>query len=537
MHANDGFALMDIANPVNEALDKFILDNTDMYLIKKLTLEVSAEGYELQTKQLAFTTDFPASITVSGKVFTKELDPLPAATVNILETGDSFLTDSEGNFKHSIMLDGIDDIELGATFYLDYDQASKMTMFKGGFFESAMIYDTSGKTRKQIWNLETAGTKVFGTAYVNTSKGYQSYPIKGESTEDGITLTLDCKRAGTDFGCEQVFNATRKNGTLEGKWTGTGGGGSFNADTGGYRPVERKVILTDKTADIKTYAVDFNGKLLRSSDNILNIGAGRDSNAMIYISPNREALKLDPIKHISAKLVLTHLPDNQRGRISIFKYDVLQDGTQNYLGNSQYAGQIYPSEEPYSQEIDITDVLLKDGGSVTIGGVPEAGSYGNHNFSTEKSQYDSLKPYIIITEYSKNDQKVKTVRPFVFINKAEKAKDLIGDRNKPGADGTPDYCYEAVFSYPGKSLTGFELSITGDIKRHYNTSPLDIYPLVGFVKNGILQNNSKGEINLLFEKSSEKLNICINGNYIPKMTDRISYKYFIDGRPVEGLVQ
>ncbi len=34
MHANDGFALMDIANPVNEALDQYILNNTSMYLIR-----------------------------------------------------------------------------------------------------------------------------------------------------------------------------------------------------------------------------------------------------------------------------------------------------------------------------------------------------------------------------------------------------------------------------------------------------------------------------------------------------------------------
>jgi len=538
MHANDGFALMDIANPINDALSNFIMNNTEMYLIKKLTLEAYADGYQIQNKSIKFTTDFPASIKVSGRVFTKDLDPLPVATVNILETGDSFLTDSEGFFEHTILLDGIKDIELAENFYLDYDEAAKLTRFGGGFYESGLVYNTNGKTRNQIWNLETAGNRLFGTSYVKTSKGYKAYPLKGTANNDGISMTLDCKRAGADFGCEQTFKGKFKGDTIEGTWEGTGGGGIFKADTGGYQPVERKVILTDKSALTKTFGVSPDGKLLKSAENMLNIGASRDSIAMLYIKPNRDILKIDPIKNISAKLVLTHLPDDQRGRISLFKYSLRYEGAQAYLDNSSYAGQVYPSEEPYKMEIDITDLLQNGDGSIVIGGVPEAGSYGNHNFSPSNSHYDFLKPYIVITEYSKSSKPQKTMKPFVMINKPKKSADLIGDRNRPGKDGTPDYCYDAVFSYPGKKLTGFELEITGDIKRRYNTNPLDIYPLVGFINDsGKLVNNSKGAVSILFEKNAEKVNICINGSYVPKVTDRISYKYYINGRPVEGLLQ
>jgi hypothetical protein len=537
IHSNDGFALMDIANPINDNLDAFIMNNTEMYLIKKLHLEAYAEGYEIQTKAIEFTNEFPASIKVSGKVFTKDLDPMPAATVNILETGDSILTDSSGYFEHTIELDGISDIELAENFYLDYDKASKMTMFKGGFFESGLKYNSDGKLRNQIWKLETAGEKVFGTSYVKTSQGYKGYQIKGTATDEGIELTLDCRRAGSDFGCEQIFKGKLKGNGIEGEWSGTGGGGVFKADMGEYRPVERKIILTQKTAQTKTFGVNAEGKLLKSSENLLNIGASRDSIAMIYVKPKSEALEIDPIKNISAKLVLTHLPDDQSGRISLFKYSLRYVGAQAYLGDSSYAGQIYPSEEPYKLEIDITDMLEKGDGSIVIGGVPEAGSTGNHNFSTSQAMYDTLKPYIVITEYAKDGGKQRVIKPFVMINEPKKSADLIGDRNRPGKDGTDDYCYDAVFSYPGKKLTGFELEITGDIKRRYNTNPLDIYPLVGFINtSGSLLNDSKGALDYTFEKNAEKLGICINGSYVPTKTDRISYKYYIDGRPVEGLL-
>lgn len=173
-----------------------------------------------------------------------------------------------------------------------------------------------------------------------------------------------------------------------------------------------------------------------------------------------------------------------------------------FLASSKFAGQLYKSDEPYKIEIDITDAMTDGTEAFVIGGVPEAGSYGNHNFSPPATaNYESLKPYIVITEYSKNSRKVKTERPFVFINHAKESEDLIGDRNKPGKDGNPDYCFDTVFSYPDKKLTAFELVINGDIKRRYNTNPpLDIYPLVGFINEGGLLNDSKGAINYLFKK-------------------------------------
>jgi len=537
MHANDGFALMDIANPVNDALSKYILDNTGMYLIKKLTIEAYAEGFARERKQLEFTTDYPASIKVSGKVFDKEITPLPVATVNILETGDSFFTNSEGYFEHTILLDGISDIELSTNFYLDMDQAEKMTRFDGGLLQSELTYNADGKNRTQIWKLETAGEKIFGTAYIKIKDKYRDYPLKGEIQKDNITITLDCGKAGSDFGCEQVFEGKYTGSGISGKWTGTGGGGIFSADGTVYQPAERKIILSADTGQIKTFSVDFEGRLQKSDDSLLNIGAGMDSNAMIFVKPFREKLALDPMYTISAKLVMTHLPDNQKGDISVFKYGLKTSGTQAYLADSRYAGQLYKSEEPYKFEMDITQQLLETGEPFVIGGVPEAGSYGNHMFASAKGQYDALKPYIVITEYRKEGEKTKNSRPFVFINKAKKSGDYIGSRNKPGADKTEDLCYDAVFSYPGGKLTDFELEITGDIRRKYNTNPLDIYPLVGFIKNKELLNKSDGSIDYLFEKSPEKLKICVNGNFEPDGKESISYKFFIDGRPVEGLIQ
>lgn len=63
-------------------------------------------------------------------------------------------------------------------------------------------------------------------------------------------------------------------------------------------------------------------------------------------------------------------------------------------------------------------------------------------------------------------------------------------------DGVQDVCYEAVFNYPGGRLTGFELEINGSIKRVFNTNPVDIYPLVGFIKDGEFLNKKDGSLDI-----------------------------------------
>jgi hypothetical protein len=537
MHADDGFALMDIANPVNEAMDELIVNNTELYLMKRITVEAFVDGYKVQSKPIEFTNDFPSSIKVSGKVFDKNVKPMPVATVNILETGDSFYTDNDGYFEHTIMLDGINDIELSTNFYLEEDRKHLVSSFKDGLLEANVKASKNKKSRTQLWKLEKAGDKIFGTAYVKTSKGYKEYPMKGEVGKgDQLTLHLDCSRAGTNFKCEQNFVGKVSKSGINGVWTGTGGGGSFFADSQKFSVTQRKITVSDQIAQIKTFAVGFDGKLQRSDDSILNIASGHDSNAMLFIKPYRTKLKLDNIKTISAKLVLTHLPKNQKGNFSIFKYEMVRNGTKASLGKSKYAGQLVSSEEPYKTEIDITDMLTENDDAFIVGGVPEAGSIGNHLFSPVSSKYDFLKPFIVVSEYSEVKRSTITRKPFKFFRKLKESTDLIADTNKPKPDGVKDYCFETVFNYPDKKLTNFNLEISNGVRRKYNTNPLDIYPLVGIIKNGKLLNSKNGAVSYTFGSEPEKINICINGSYKPAKTDRISYRYTIGGKSVEGIV-
>jgi len=535
MYSNDGFALMDIANPVNKSLNNLILNHSKMYMVKNITVEVMSEGFETQTKNIKFTNEYPSSITVSGKVFTKDLDPMRTATVNILETGDSLYTDKDGTFSHTIMLDGIEgrDIKLGTNFYMEEIGADKMTRLESGLIEVTL---KNGKNRefKQLWKIETAGDKIFGNAYIKTSSGLKDYPLSGNiENRDKLNLRLDCSKSGSDFRCEQIFRGQLTPEKISGSWSGTGGGGIFSADRKKFSEQEREIVATRQNIEMKTYTVR-DGVLLTSDDSLLNIGSGTDSTTMIYVKPTKSFGKSDEIKSVSRKLILTHLPENQSGNLSIFRYDIINDGDKLRLGKSRFMSQLHESEEPYKVEIDISNIGSE---AFAIGTVAESESSGNHLFSGINSKYESLKPYVLITEYVEATKSVKSSKPFSMSKSEKKSADLLSDKNKPKPDGKVDYCFDATINYPNQKLTDFQLQIKDKIRRVYNTNPLDIYPVVGIMKDDKLLNEPNGGISYNLSQEVQKLKICINGSYRPSKKSVISYRYNINGKSFEGIAE
>ncbi|MGE4267953.1 MAG: hypothetical protein AB7F25_11005 [Deferribacterales bacterium] len=535
IQADDGFAIMDIANPVNDAIRKFIADNPKLYMTKAIHLQASGSGYETQTKRIEFTTDFPASIKLSGKVFNNRTIPMQNVRVTVLETGDSVLTAADGSFSKTLLLDGIKDIELSANFYMDMDAASRSGRFASGLVET-VLKDADGSERTQLWKMDSVTDTYFGTAYIKTSKGTNGYPITGKIMKNGqLNLTLDCSNTGIDFKCQQVFTGQIKSGKLQGKWSGTGGGGTFESDLSKYSTVSRKVMITKDVADIRTMISNNNGIYTQADTPSLVVSSNANNNAIIYAVPDVKKLGLDEVTTAGVKLVLTHVPKNQAGSLSVFLMDAEASDKKVRTGRGTYSGQVVTSEEPYKAEFEVYD-MIKDGKPFALGTVQEAKTAGFHVFSGSSEQYDTLKPYFLITEYS-DKGKARTEKQFTFIPNAVKGGDYAGDRNKPQQDGVEDICYSGVFAYPGGRLTSFELEISGSIKRVFNTNPVDIYPLIGIVRDNTLLNRKDGSLNIMLTKPKEQFSLCVNGNYKPEKNERITYRYTIDGTPYEGFVE
>jgi hypothetical protein len=264
--------------------------------------------------------------------------------------------------------------------------------------------------------------------------------------------------------------------------------------------------------------------------------SNQNNNALIYVAPDITKMGLSEMTTAGVKLVLTHVPKNQAGSLSVFLFDA-DMGTDKKLrvGRGSYSGQAVTSEEPYKAEFEVYD-MVKDGKPFALGTVAEAKAAGFHVFSGPAEQYDTLKPYFLVTEYS-DKGKLATGKPFTFNRTLKSGGDNVGDRNKPQMDGVEDVCFEGTFAYPGGRLTSFELEINGTMKRVFNTNPVDIYPLVGIVRDGELVNRKDGSLNIMLSKAKEQFSLCVNGSYKPEKNERITYRYTIDGTPYEGFAE
>lgn len=532
IHADDGFAIMDVANPVNDAVKRFIADNPKLYMTKSLHIEADGDGFTQQIQKVNFTTDFPASIKVTGKVFDKKMVPQKGVTVTIKETGDTAVTDDEGNYSKTITLDGLKDIELSANFYLAPDKNAQLRRYDGGMSEVTLKTD-DGSARTQLWKLDSVGDDMYGTAYINTAKGTMAYPISGKTLKGGVVaLTLDCTNAGTDFKCSQSFNGTVKPGAITGKWTGTGGGGTFTADTDKYVTTTRRVMLTGDNASMGTYATTAGGYVRADSSNPTIAFVGGKSYGL-YVKPDYLKLNIDEMMTVGASLVLTHLAKNQSGSLSVFVYNAALNGGKLDLGRGKYAGQAVTSDEPYKASFDVTG-YLKNG--FLLASLYETGNTGQHLYAGMNEQYDALKPYIEITEFAEKGAKAAE-KPFTLSKKPVTGGDYVGDKNKPTPDGVDDVCFTGTFRGQTGHLTEFQIEVDGGMRMVFNTNPLDIYPAAAIIKDNEMINRKDGSLDMVLDGRPQTVKICVNGPYVPSDTDRVSYKYYFNGTPFEGLAE
>lgn len=531
IHSDDGFAIMDVANPVNDSIKKFIADNPKLYMLKSLHVTAEGQGLKPQTKTLTFTVDYPSSIEISGRVFDKRMNPLQNIAVRIQETGDTLTTDKKGVYKKVINLDGTKDIALSANFYMEAVKSSGA--FESGLLET-VLKSEGAEDRTQLWKLENVSGKLTGTAYVKTASGYSGYPVSGKLTKNtDVTLTLDCSRKGLDFKCEQKFSGQMKDGAITGSWTGTGGGGTFVSDMKAYVPVKRKIIITDDIADIAAYR-SAKGGYAPVSERFPVISASDKDSTVLYVKPDTKRLGIDDIRFISARLVLTHLMKDQAGNLSVFAYEPVMKNGLLTLGSGGYAGQLYVSGEPYKAEFDISDIIT--GGGFVLGTVKETGNRGVHKFSGTAEKYDTLKPYFEITEYAVKAGK-KVEKPFVMNRVPKKDGDWLSDKNRAQRDGIADMCFSGRFFHPKGRLTDFTLTISGSSRKVYNTNPLDIYPMVGFIKDNELLNRHDGSLDITLGDGAETYDICVSGTYAPEQGERISYRYIVNSSLYEGFAE
>lgn len=538
IQADDGFALMDAAANINANIQRFILSNIEFFLVRNISISVTAKGFERTSDILGFTEEEPKEVTVTGKVFSEDSKPLANAEVAVLETGKSVKTAADGSYKYSVKMGGKKNVNIAKNFYLKEIKQEKAVApsIEDGVF-SVNIFKTDGTQEAgSVWKLAFYGSTVHGKALMGEEGRQRLYPLKGSFENGRLSLTLDCRAGGSSFKCVRNFEGTLSPDSVNGTWTGTGGGGAWKLALNSYSEITDYIYLTEDNSEFSRFVKQ--GSKTRTEKGALTVTANDEKVSGILFSLKKDRPEFNEVFIKSANLVLTHVPQQQSGTMRLFRYitETADEKVSPVAATMVYSGDAVMKMEPYEIEADITDYLFSSARSgVLIAPMLQGSASGSHTFAGHNVKPAAYAPKLKTIRYVPSDEADK-IAPVTVRIKSLSGKDMVGDKNVVRGDGEPDTVFEAVFRLPGKTITSMEIYGEGTVTRKRNTDPLDIYPVIGFIKNGIPMNDARGGVKLLLEGTSEKFDLHIAP--IKEVdADKLRYRIVISGEVFEGTVE
>ncbi|WP_022851567.1 hypothetical protein [Limisalsivibrio acetivorans] len=510
--ADDGFALMDVAAHVNMNMQNFILANLKMFLVKNLTLAVSADGYEEIIHNFTFTDDSPAEVTVSGQVFGEGTEPVAGTEITILETGDSVLTDIAGKYSYTVEIEGGEkNLSFSKNFYMEKlpGVESAAPVFSGGVFDTRTSYSKDNKTIDAVWRLDRYGDNLFGEALIDISGKKRKYPLNGKVEKGQVNISLDCQRPGSSFKCEQTFEGFLTDEFVSGTWHGTGGGGTWRMELDSYGTETEYVYLDEAVSSIERVGLSAEEYNLRPG--MPYVAASDEVRNGFFVRLNRDKLGLGGMFVKGASLVLSHLPNRQSGMMRIYSYDSMKSPAEKGYapGTMTYITQLFEKDEPYSVEVDMTNYIHTPGmEGVLIAPLLQGDGTGYHLFGGYSVRPEAYRPKLKIERYVQ----AGGASPIELFLQSGMGKDVVSERNVIRSDGRADITIEAVIRRPGERLESVEIISGGELKKVWNTDPLDIYPAIGLIRGKELLNKADGSIAWLIEKPEERLSLHISSD-------------------------
>lgn len=536
INADDGFALMDVAHVMNSMIKRYLAVNYKTFLIKKVTLSVSAQGYQNITEEQSFAGDNPSELNLSGKVYDKDLNPLKGASVRLLETGDAAETNDNGEYQFHIALGGEKPLSLRQSFYPKAVPVKKKKTLESGFYAVSSVYDRTGRVQEHVWKLRVYDDRILGESLIDINGKEQKFSLYGTKKGNKINIVMDCSSA-TGRNCEQIFDGTYSNGTFKGAWSGTGGGGEFKELEGAFGIEEKKTFLNSENTDTVQFGLIGDQYKRANAGDSLVVGADDRGKFLFLIKPKEDVLLEDKDSIKYAKLRLTRLPGESENTFSIFTGDYKADenGMIKSLGGILYAAELKGSEEPYSVEFDITDYLKAEKyAGVLITPLTTTEDRGIHKFASNTSSFKDIRPQIIIGRYKRGAKTENIKKEPVVLKFSNEKADVVGRKNKIAPDGVDDISLKLVLNIDAK-IESIEISESGGTNGSWNTMPLDIYPAVAVVKNGKTLNNEDSSVNFVPE-GDKTYSLYIHKGDIDKSSLKLNYKIQADGRIYEGSV-
>lgn len=538
--ADDGFALMDAAANINADIHKFIISNLEYFIVRNISLSVTADGFERFGDILGFTEEEPSEITIKGTAFSDDVTPLKDAEVTFLETGKTIKTDKNGAYSYTVKMGGNKPVVITKNFYLKKIETDtdKSLSLEDGVFAVNIDKEDGASEPSSVWKLAFYGNTVHGKALMGEEGRQRLYPLRGTYESGVLLLNLDCRTQGSSFKCARNFEGKiDESGILEGSWTGTGGGGKWKLHLNSYAETTEYIYLNEDNSNFRK--LSFKNGETKIDEGALVVSSSDAGVTGVLFSLEKDKPEFNEVFIKSAKLVLTHLPQQQFGTISLFRFITETKNNKIYpvAETMVYAGDLSVKQEYYEIEADVTDYIFSSARSgVLISPMLEGDKSGaSHLFAGVDAKPAAYAPRLKTIRYIPSDEADEDV-PISIKIETVSGKDVVGNTNTIRPDGKPDTIFDAVFKMPGKTITSMEIFSEEMASGKRNTEPLDIYSVIGFIKNDVPVNETNGSVSILLEEPIERFKLHI-APIRDNANEELKYRITISGKVFEGTIE
>ncbi len=500
VHADDGFVLMDMSDMMAKRLEQY-LNIGKKEIAAGITLRISKLGYDNSTELVTFTAKDIRKIDLTGVLYDENNRRVPEATVTVLETGNSTVTNDKGEFTLKLNSGKGKQLSLFRTLTLVKNSADKELPLAGGYYMVDIAYPED-RVGQDIWRVTVTPDGKIAGASMNL-RDEQLLAFTGVLDGDNLTIDRPCGRSvlGT---CRQHFTAQKQNGIYAGNWTGSMGSGEWKLYTSSFG--KKTISVTPEEADLNIIS--------GSKDGLHGISSGKEAK---YITIKPSVKKHDDFLFISARLMSEV---SSKGKANKLLYLYGMNGKKREPVASSHTLPI--SDKPAQGSVDITNMYRDALYPEYILGFSATDM---DNFSA------SLKPSVELTFA---DPLSKAAVPGAVTAKllTFHGEDTAGNTKIIRPGGTGDVVIEMEISSFGSALQGVEIVAKGKEGRRWNTYINNFYPGVAIISAGVL-NAEDGSVNYPLQKFIEKLTLYADrGSLDPNDIDSIELTLRVNERNV-----
>lgn len=505
VYSDDGFAQMDMAGEIERRLKLYLVRKGINYYINKINLDIKHKDIKDSSDYVSFAGDNIAKVVLDGVVYDNNNMPVAGAEIIAKETGDKTVSDSNGKYHLEVSSGDGKSISLKKIIFVD-GSMPPATIITTGLYQLESSKDL-------LLNILVTERSMAGKAY--DTKNNQEYSVWGKVDNKKITFTLNCSQKDALFKCLRHYEGTLKDDVISGKWSGTGGGGSWKINKTKLALVSERPYLRDVGVTLNQY----------ENKSLKNLTISNESNPLY--------LKLDvkPIDNIyfrEGNLILKVLENSSIKQSSINLYSVAYDKKKQLKLRKINTLATLKKGEVDSVVLDISSQLrLPSENGYIIGVVSNNNSkiVFDNNPELELVYYRDVKSY----------KPVETVSLKIDTFSGE---DIVGNSGTIRYDGNNDIVLDATFNYQDRNIESIEIIAEGDISRRWNTNPYDIYPVAALVEDEVVLNDKDGSINIKLNKQNAKYKIHLYGGSVNKDNIKsFKIKAVIDGKVYENIVE